>query len=579
MSLLQPIEESLALLQQHVRVLEDVPNITKAGFMNIADHMGDFSASFASGASRAITIRERIGVRDSEMGLSDLRLSLRQIYREITAVFGSLEVLIKDKAGFSKSMERITDWGLRLEQDAHLPLMVDQVRGQGKEELERQTLGAIIDSLMRQIRPLIHEVASSSQEASDIMNHLTRRIMADLETSSHGLDVLKKNTSNTLKRMSTAVTRLDGDCSTLDNQTEGVNEIIFEMVQAMQYDDISSQRISHVVVALKRAEEKLLALQANSDPDPKTSLRWFVLVTRICTEQLRSINADLINAVGSMHGQLTRISDIAEGQKHCVTAAQGFSMELRKDCAEIGYHLHMLLRLGVFDENLSNDVLKTLSRAENSIFQAKRSLDMLTMTSERLEHLVMGLDTSRNGRLENLARSVADISKVIKTEGKEYSAQLIQAVDKLQEMTMFFSEKTTPKIMRTNSLLRRLPLILQQIETTNTDIRSMMTENLAGSRTIVIQIMLLSAEMTFHNAIDRKFTKIIEQLASINAKVAGEDILSGLEGNLQEMAKEFKDLADMYTMDSERRIHGEILGENVDMFGEPTDSEDTIELF
>ncbi|MBF0416349.1 MAG: hypothetical protein HQL79_11345 [Magnetococcales bacterium] len=573
----QAIEESLAQLQQHIRVLEDVPNITKAGFMNIADHMGDFSASFASGASRAITIRERIGAKESELGINDLRQSLKQIHREIASVFSSIEALLNDKEEFTKNMEVITDWGLRLEQDAHLPLMVDQVRGQGREELERQTLGAIIDSLMRQIRPLIGEVASSAQEAGDIMSHLTRRISADLATSTHSLDVLKNNTTATLKRMAAAIQKLDGDCSKVDSQSDGVNEIIFEMVQAMQYDDISSQRISHVVAALKRAEEKLIALE--NDPEPLTTQRWFVLVTKICTEQLRSINADLNNAVASMHNQLTRISDIAESQKHTVTSAQSLSMELRKDCAEIGYDLHMLLRLGVFDENLSTDVLKTLSRAENAIFMAKRSLDMLTMTSERLEHLVTGLDTSRNGRLENLARSVSDIAKMVKGEGKERAAELLKSLDKLQEISMFFSEKTTPKIMRTNSLLRRLPLLLQQIESSNNDIRTMMTENLAGSRTIVIQIMLLSAEMNFHNTIDRKFGKIIDQLAVIDAKVAGEKVLAGLEGNLLELAAEFQDLAAMYTMDSERRIHGEVLGEDVDMFGEPVSSGDDIELF
>ncbi|HIJ85958.1 MAG: hypothetical protein HW380_3886 [Magnetococcales bacterium] len=573
----QPVEESLAFLQQHVRVLEDVPNITKAGFMNIAEHMGDFSASFASGASRAITIRERIGVKDSELGLADLRQGLKQIYREISGVFDSIEVLVKDKEAFSRDMEQITEWGLRLEQDAHLPLMVDQVRGQGKDELERQTLGAIIDSLMRQMRPLISEVASSAQEAGDIMSHLTRRITADLDTSSHGLSLLKKNTTTTLERMADAVGKLDGGCVSVDNQSEGVNEIIFEMVQAMQYDDISSQRISHVVAAMKRAEARLAAL--STDPDPVTTRRWFVLVTRICSEQLRSINADLMSAVASMHDQLTRISDIAEGQKKCISSSQGLSMEIRKDCAEVGYHLHMLLRLGVFDENLSTDVLKTLSKAENAIFQAKRSLDMLTMTSGRLEHLVTGLDTNRNGRLENLARSVADIATVIKVEGKERVAQLLKDVDKLQDITMFFSEKTTPKIMRTNSLLRRLPLILQQIEATNTDIRSMMTENLAGSRTVVIQIMLLSSEMNFHNAIDRRFTKIIDQIATMNTQVAGEEIVKGLDGDLHDLAEEFEDLAAMYTMDSERRIHGEVLGEDVDMFGDPKSKEDDIELF
>ncbi|MEO5327332.1 MAG: hypothetical protein H7829_03725 [Magnetococcus sp. THC-1_WYH] len=577
MSLSQPVEESLVLLQKHIQMLGDIPNVTKAGFMNIADHMGDFSASFASGASRAITIRERIGVNNSELGLTDLRHNLRQIYREITGVFQSIKSLVKDKESFSSSMEQIADWGMRLEQDAHLPLMVDQVRGQGKEELERQTLAAIIDSLMRQMRPLVHEVSSCTQEASDIMNHLTRRIVADLDTSNHSLTVLKGHTASTLKRMSAGVQNLLKNCTLVESQSDSVNEIIFEMVQAMQYDDISSQRISHVITALQKAMEKLQSL--GTAEDPQTNLRWFILVIRICGEQLRGINTDLVAAVNDMHHHLTRISDVAEGQKNAVSLAQSLSMELRKDCAEISYHLHILLRLGVFDEDLSSDVLKTLSKAENAVFQAKRALDMLSMTCERLEHLVMGLDTSRNGRLENLARSVSAIAMIVKQEGKERHAQLMQAVDKLQAITMFFSEKTTPKVMRTHSLLRRLPMLLQQIEATNNDIRAMMNENLSGSRTVGIQIMLLSAEMDFHNTIEREFNRIMEQLTMTTEKVATGTLATELGGNLHEMAREFEDLASMYTMDSERRAHGDALGGDADLFGESTGSDDEIELF
>lgn len=577
MSPSQPVEKSLALLQQHIQMLGDIPNITKAGFTNIADHMGDFSASFASGASRAITIRERIGVNDSELGLTDLRHNLRQIYREITGVFQSIESLVKNKESFSSSMEQIADWGLRLEQDAHLPLMVDQVRGQGKEELERQTLAAIIDSLMRQMRPLVHEVSSCTQEASDIINHLTRRITADLDTSDHSLTVLKGHTTSTLKRMSTSVQNLIDNCTLVESQSDSVNEIIFEMVQAMQYDDITSQRISHVIAALQQAIEKLTTL--DTAENPQTNLRWFILVIRICGEQLRGINTDLVAAVNDMHRHLTRISAVADGQKNAVSLAQTLSMELRKDCAEISYHLHVLLRLGVFDENLSSDVLKTLSKAENSVFQAKRALDILSMTCERLEHLVTGLDTSRSGRLENLARSVLVITTTVKQEGKERHAQLMQAVDNLQTITMFFSEKTTPKVMRTHSLLRRLPMLLQQIESTNNDIRSMMNENLSGSRTVVIQIMLLASEMNFHNAIESELNKIIEQLTTVTEKMATGTLATELEGNLHEMASEFDDLAAMYTMDSERRAHGDALGDDTDLFGEPSGSDDEIELF
>ena len=286
------------LLAPQIAQLEEIPKMSTVGFHNIADHMGNFSASFASGASRSTTIRERIDVSGIELGLTPLRADLQNIYTEINGYFKSIKNLVADNNSFTEEMEKITNWAMALEQDSFLPSMVDQIRGEDSEALEQQTLGAIIDSLMRQTRPLIQEMITSSQEAAQVMCQLSRHINVDLDISKHSLSALRSNTTTTLRKMSGKISKMDKLCLRWEDQAQEVSQVIFEMVHAMQYDDITAQRIAHVIEALEQAGEKV---ESGKKKEKETTARWFALVLKISNNQLQEIGTDLVGAVHTMN--------------------------------------------------------------------------------------------------------------------------------------------------------------------------------------------------------------------------------------------------------------------------------------
>ncbi|MBF0212596.1 MAG: hypothetical protein HQM00_03410, partial [Magnetococcales bacterium] len=541
MSQTDPLSRALSQLDKIVASLDRMPAHGSAGFHAIVDHMGGFSASFTSSASRASAIRERHSVKGKAQGLTPLQQELTRIHREVEAALKLMESLMDQTLAFVKTTDGLILWSLTLEQDAFLPLMGDQILNQGSDALERQTQCAIIDSLMRQIRPLIHDLISSLRDASTLMQQLARRMAADMDLSSHRLKVLKPRSREVIGRMGQSIIAVDQACQKIEGHAESNNGVLFDMMQTMQYDDISAQRLAHVSEALSQAKARLAS--ANGDPE---SLRWFAMVTRISIDQLEETTSDLSTAVQAMHQHLTRISDLAEAQKKTIFAARNVSMELQQDVAEAAYHLAAMLKLPILDDSLLSEVLKTLSQTENTLFMAHKSMETLDKTAHRLSSLTRDVNTRGYGKLETLTEAIQELARRIHEEGHQKGDELLQAAEAVQTINGDFSEQGAPKIMNAGVMLRRVPLTIRRLEMSNADLATIFSESLAETQATYNQIMLLTSDITFHTAIRGASSQIVKELRSIMQEQAGE-LLETLEVECAAMADSFKGLRAIYT--------------------------------
>ncbi|MBF0271059.1 MAG: hypothetical protein HQL98_03130 [Magnetococcales bacterium] len=565
-------------LDKIVATLDRMPMICSSGFHAIVDHMGGFSASFASSASRAAAIRERHTVKGKAQGLTPLQQELTRIHREVEAALKRMESLMEQTLAFVKTTDGLILWALTLEQDAFLPLMTDQILNQGSDALERQTQCAIIDSLMRQIRPLIHDLISSLRDASTLMQQLARRMAADMDLSSHRLKVLKTRIRDVIGRMGHAISAIDEACQKIEGHAESNNGVLFDMMQTMQYDDITAQRLAHVSEALRQGREKLAT--ANDDPTP---MRWFAMVTRISIEQLEETAGDLVTAVQAMHQHLTRISDLAEAQKKTIFAARNVSMEFQQDVAEAAYHLAAMLKLPILDDSLLSEILKTLSQTENTLFMAHKSMETLDKTAHRLASLTRDVNTRGFGKLETLTEAIQELARRVHEEGHQKGDELLQAAESVQNINGEFSEQGAPKIMSAGVMLRRVPLTIRRLEMSNADLATIFSESLAETQATYNQIMLLTSDITFHTAIRHSSSHIIRELNTILQDRTG-TLLATLESECAAMADSFKGLRAIYTMESERRIHAALLGqvsggEENEESGPAPEEDDGFELF
>ena len=568
-----PNIDPIAKFQKQKSILGQIPVLSKAGFSQVADHMGNFSVGFASGVTQAFAIRERLSVNKNDLGIKPLRDDYRRINQEINTVFQDIAELVEHQTSIKEYLHNITAWALNLEQSAFLPTLTDQIKGQVSNALEQQTLGSIIDSLMRQIRTLIREIVLSTQESTNLLNGLSRRLSADLATSQHNFSILKSRSTALMKQMTEMVKTMDLCCESMEGNTNQVNSVIFEMVQAMQYDDITSQRIEHMVTTLERIEERLNKTRLVSEDK-----RWVAIASSIVLEHAGSASNNLVTAVESLHEHLQHISHLAIERRESVTLARDNGMDFQHNILDLSYHLGALLRLSIFDDDFSTELLRTFSKMENAVFQTKRAFDMLLLTAQRLEQLLATLECKGNQRLNTLVDTIHTVMLAIRNEGTVQSKQLLETTRKLQDISLDYSEHSTPKIMRVTTLLRRAPLRAQQMDSDHNDVLNLFNDTLGETQAIIIQIKLLAADMTFHQHIQKNAQRVIQNITELLPKIVGSDIVELIQSpdqNLSSLAEEFEDLSSLYTMASERQTHGTVLG--VSDSGEEED--DGIELF
>jgi hypothetical protein len=560
----------LAKFHKLKSLIEKIPGVSKQGFSRVTDHIGKFSVGFASAPTQAFSVIERLSPDDNNLGLKQLQEDYSKIESETKAVLEGIDTLISEQSGLQAKLKAIEAWALEVEQEALLPAIADQIKGQISSELERQTLGSIVDSLMNQVRTLMREIILSSQEVDTLLGSSARRLGADLEASKHHFGNLKSRSDSLMQQMAQRIKSMNTSCGCLEGQTTQVNGVIFEMVQAVQYDDITSQRLEHVISTANRIDERLsLSVLTNEDK------RWTVIASRIAMEQLTDLSGDLSGAVKSLCELLGKITAIAGERKATTVEGRDHAMAFKENIADLSYHLGALFRLSIFDDNFSLELLRNFSKIENTIFQTKRAFDMLILTADRLEKLRTTLDCKGSRSVETLTATIGRLMERIQREGASQSQLLNVITDRLQEISLWYSDHSTPRIMRVITLLRRIPMRVQQMDTDHGEVLKIFTEIVSETQAILVQIKLLLVEMDFHENVQKGAEYIAQHVEEFLLEVSNEEVNRSLEGDLSSLATQFADLANLYTMARERKAHGAVLNEN----GGAEDDLDGFELF
>ncbi|MBF0099003.1 MAG: hypothetical protein HQM04_04135 [Magnetococcales bacterium] len=560
----------LVRFRKQKNLLEKVQGISKSGFAQITEQMGTLSVGFASATNRAFSVQERLSPNDSILGIRQLQEDYRRIDQETKTMLQGITSLIDQQNTILDLLRAITAWIMDIEQQSMLPSMAEQVKMQMGCELERQTLGTIVDSLVVQMRTLIREVKLSTQESASLLRSISRRLSTDLGTSEHDFMTLKTRSTALMQQMADRVRSMSGSCNTLDTQTNQANRIMFDMMQNIQFDDITSQRLEHVITTMERIEQRLAPVKLKS-----TDKRWAAIASRICSEQLTDLSGEMLNAVQSLQRNLELMKTVAAERKSGIITAHDNAMTFQEEIADLSYQLGSLLRLSVFDDNFSTELLRNFSKTENALFQAKRAFEMLVLTASRLENLLATMECKNAPRVAALVTIMTQLTNRIQSQGIIQTRQLLDATTQLQEVGLDYSEHSTPRIMRVITLLRRVPLRAQQMEADHGDVLSTFSDIISETQAIIVQIDLLVAGMDFQDPFKKGIEHVLSRIELLMPEIIGCDPSVFIIGDLITLAAEFDDLASLYTMARERKMHGNVLGSDA---GNDSDG-DNFELF
>lgn len=545
----KPVEtgEPLRLLDQLTTDLRALPALNSNGFREITLHMQNFSKNFSSGAERIMALQEQVV---SGGGLSSARLNeeLEVAFREMGGTLTDLEAWQGLRPSFEESLRPVIDWGLALESESAITGVADLMALQDNKATQSQTFGAIIDDILQQLRPQILELIITGQETFDTVTFLDKRLQVDLKEAREQLLASRKVCNVTLGRMGKSIAVIDRECQAMEARGQAMKEVVFSMVQEIQFDDICSQRIGHIWAGCGVAQKSLLSGRA----DQKEEKRLFVFILHMLADQLDDLTRDLLEAVAAIQKHISQVAQLAREQVASVGAVRDAGRGLKHDLAGLTFEVMGLTRMETGASLLSSQGMNTMGQVVDEIQQLRRVLEGMNGMAGQLTEFNASLEISPgNNALTMTSEAMRALCAKIAAGVPEHGRFLEKADGDLQTVVKgFVATDPTRKQQTLTTQLQAMPRSLDRLKSSANAWIKAMNETMGETQAPAVQVMRLLADMDFHGAVQVESARLSEALRTLARAAApgGEDeALAGLQWT------DFEALRQIFTMESERR--------------------------
>ncbi|MCQ2252407.1 MAG: hypothetical protein MJZ61_03030 [Bacteroidales bacterium] len=362
----------------------------------------------------------------------------------------------------------------------------------------------------------------------------------------------------------------------LTKRTQSYFDSVNKIIMSLQYHDIIRQKMEHVQETHKNIIKELSAMDLKTDNDGKIDLsesaQQFLQIRDIAGVQV----AQLINTN-------------KEYQK-------AFAVIMRKfwDISEDMGVISQLSNEFVGDNDLTDSYYKDVQdRLRGTTTVLKRLISANEDFGNEIDTISNTID-EKHGIIEGINSTVEEIlntsngAKGLERISNEV-AQLIEAIsENLNDVELFFnqSQNISKKLLDINreeaaneisenlrELSNKISTLLISIEDHNQKIEAILTNNSKLSLNLSSEIKSSVEQVKYYDFFEKIMLEIVTQLNTIYAKLDNKT-LSMLKNN---KAENLKSLEDRYTMESERIIHQQALGEEVAAATEDDDND--VEFF
>ena len=388
-------------------------------------------------------------------------------------------------------------------------------------------------------------------------------------------NVLQKIVENI--RMLTEKTNLSASAlKEVDKTWKKISANMAEVVESMQFHDITRQRLEHARDALKELPEKIshnrkagsvrhrlyLLLQKKSAGDGKAKKNKYEevdLIADTCdlqTDQLRSSRDGFVSAVvrileslnkiaghaGSMSVEISEITGSANDTK------DSFIMELEQDIGYLDGSINECMQL---NKDLSVAMLKVAKTASGmSVFMKEMEKLSIQMQMLALNARVHAAHIGDQGlTLGVLADSINQLAAETTTQVGFVSLNLKDVVSIAEELATKANSEHLRVQDKAGKIKDNLTMIIAPIKKIDEELKLLLPRIDQAGKILAADIEQLTTGVTIHNRIDENIENVITCLIGISTKVRPVKTASRRRDDLLE------DLTKRYTMDTERETH------------------------
>lgn len=358
---------------------------------------------------------------------------------------------------------------------------------------------------------------------------------------------------------------------------------IGEIVQSMQFHDITRQRIEHTCDALKNLKQKTAGLKRertawrrihnlfknagnNNDKSGSGEFPVASLIADTCNlqcAQLQKAKDDFAKAIehilenmknvafyaGSISDEIMQISGKKEGKEG------SFIREMEEDVD------YLSNSIGIFAR-----IKKDLSEAMNTMTSTAAGMSgyMQEMEKISIEMQILALNASihaahigdRGTTLSTLADSIHRLAAETAAMVIEIIANLKEAIANAEKLAATASAEISEGHKQTAQIKNSLGQMLLPLKTIDAEIAALLPRIDKSGRSLAVDIQDLVSEVQIHDKIGSSIEKVEASLVKAVQKMK----VKKDETTVSNKSILLEDLASQYTMDCERETHLAIAG-------------------
>ena len=371
----------------------------------------------------------------------------------------------------------------------------------------------------------------------------------------------------------------------LTKRTQSYFDSVNKIIMNLQYHDIIRQKMEHVQETHKNIIKELAAMDLKTDSDGKIDLsesaQQFLQIRDIAgvqVAQLINTNKEYQKAFAVI---MRKFWDISEDMSVISQLSNEFVGD--NDITDSYYKdvqdrlrgtTTVLKRLINANEDFGNEINIISSTIEDKQDRVKEIKTLYGGINDTITEI---LDTLPQNGEKSVGRITNEISQLIDTISENLNDVVLffnQAQNiskKLQDINREDSENDISAHLR--ELTNKISLLLNSIEEHNQRIEAILTNNSKLSLNLSSEIKSSVEQVKYYDFFEKIMLEIVTSLNTIYAKLDNET-LNMLKHN---KAENLKSLEERYTMESERIVHQQALGEEVADI--PADDDNDVEFF
>ncbi len=396
-------------------------------------------------------------------------------------------------------------------------------------------------ALSKLIKQALHEFAQFKE------SHKTQAFnMLDRSVSSHGI-LVTRHTSATTTAQSIAV------------ESKGIMEEIGDIVSNLQFQDITSQQIEHVI-------EVIDSLQDSLDTSDLTDVEKAGLLSEVCglqSAQIKNTQKEAYTAVQTVIESMQNISghiqDLLEDTRKVTWASDVEGLTFME---ELDFGISTVIEC--LNDNISEQTGLTNTMASVSSMVSEMSVFVGEIENLGLNLQLIALNArikaahigNEGAALDTISGGIYELSKNSREDTSELSHMLASVVDIAKNFDLSLESMNTGQEQGVEDLVKNLKELLFSLHDMNDSVFTSLIQMNTMGESLREEINTAISGITIHEEMKDILVGVASEMEDISRKAKQLFPSAKRSGSSSFM----KELEKYYTMESEHQIHADHFG-------------------